>query len=70
MTKKTLHRTTGEHYESACGLSLQREHGQTPNGNSLSGRWVLRNHGAFVDFDQYRNDLAERHNFEVGEQAG
>jgi hypothetical protein len=39
---------------------MAREYGETPNGNKLGGRWVLRIAGRFVDFDQYRSDLAER----------
>lgn len=43
-------------------MSMKREYGETPNGNNLSGRWVLRDaKGIMLDFDQYRNDLAERH---------
>ena len=42
---------------------LQRETGKTPNGNQLGGRWVLRNrkNNDFIDFDQFRHDLAERY---------
>lgn len=42
-------------------LTMKREYGTTPNGNPMSGRWVVRNKaGEMVDFDQYANDLAER----------
>lgn len=48
------------------GYTLKREYGKTPNGNDLNGRWVLRNpHGVFIDFDQYRNDLIERHKLAI-----
>jgi len=30
-------------YSSECGLQIKREHGgETPNGNSFGGKWVLR----------------------------
>jgi hypothetical protein len=41
---------------------LQREYGFTPYGNPLCGKWVYSVYHNFVDFDQYRNDIAERHN--------
>lgn len=48
-------------YTSDCGYTMRREKkGTTPNGNPIGNRWVLRKEGEFVDFDQYRNDLAER----------
>ena len=48
-------------YEFDNGSTLQRENGKTPNGNKMGGKWVLRdNTGALVDFDTYRNDVAER----------
>lgn len=54
-------------YRSDCGLALQREYNtRTPNGNLMNGRWVLRNADkVFVDFDQYINDITERHNLEL-----
>jgi hypothetical protein len=46
--------------------TLRREYGKTPNGNDLNGSWVLRNPcGGFIDFDQYRNDLIERHKLTI-----
>lgn len=49
-------------FQSEDGKTLKREDGTTPNGNPMGGRWVLRDAvGALVDFDQYRNDLAERY---------
>jgi hypothetical protein len=47
-------------------FSLKREHGFTPIGNPLNGQWVLRGaNGEFLDFNQYRNDLAERHSLNL-----
>lgn len=41
--------------------TLAREYGETPNGNSLNGRWVLRDAaGTLVAFDLYRNDLLDQ----------
>lgn len=55
-----------ERYESRDGVMvIAREYGETPNGNPLNGRWVLRRNGEFVDFDKYRNDLAEHNNLEL-----
>jgi len=44
------------------GGNIKREHvGETPNGNPMGGRWVLRDVALnFVDVDCYRNDLMER----------
>lgn len=44
--------------------SIKREYGDTPNGNRINGRWVLRgSDGMWIDFDKYRSDLMERNNF-------
>jgi len=49
-------------YQSEDGVKMAREYGLTPNGNSMNGRWVLRNEkGEMVDFDKYRNDLADHY---------
>jgi hypothetical protein len=41
-------------------FTLARENGETPNGNPLNGRWVLRDaNGTMLGFEQYRNDLME-----------
>jgi hypothetical protein len=57
----TLFGVTDDEYRNNDGTVLRREHGETPNGNPLNGRWVLRNSkGLFIDFDRYRNDIAER----------
>ena len=47
--------------------SIQREWDiKTPNGNDMNGRWVLRNqYGIIIDFDQYINDLTDRHNMDI-----
>ena len=45
--------------------TIKREKGLTPNGNLINGRWVLRIDGKFEDFDQYINDLMERHNLDI-----
>jgi len=52
-----------------CGFTMQREYGETPNGNQLGGRWVLRKDGDFIDFDKYRFDLAERNNIKIDGSA-
>ena len=53
-----------EQYTSACGMTMRVEPDTlTPNGNPMGQRWVLRsNPDAYIDFDQYRHDLAERNN--------
>ena len=56
-----LHPFGPDKYATQDGWMMQREYGDTPNGNHVAGRWVLRNHlGDWVDFDKYRSDLAER----------
>lgn len=47
--------------------SVEREWAShTPNGNPMSGRWVLRNkYGIMIDFDTYVNDLADRHGLDL-----
>lgn len=56
-----------ERYLSSDGLSVARERDTlTPNGNPMAGRWALRDGaGTLVDFDQYRNDLAERNSIKL-----
>lgn len=54
-------------YTSSEGYILQREFGNTPNGNPICGRWVFRSpSGAWIDVDQYRFDLASRHGLVLG----
>ena len=43
-------------------FEIKREFGTTPNGNNMNGRWVLRENGKLLDFDQYRYDLMDRNN--------
>lgn len=53
-------------YESEEGFVMQREDGFTPNGNPFADRWVLRGpQGKYVDHDQYRTDLADRHDISL-----
>jgi len=56
-----------DHYVSKCGLRLKREkYTRTPNGNLMANRWALRGYDfSLIDFDQYRNDIAERHNLNL-----
>jgi len=42
-------------------FTVRREHGSTPNGNALDGKWVARDpNGIWIDFDKYRFDLFDR----------
>jgi hypothetical protein len=46
--------------------TLKREYGDTPWGNKLNGRWVLRElNGEWVDCDRFRYDLAEKHSVKL-----
>lgn len=48
------------------GYRMQREYGETPNGNLIAGRWVLRGPECqWIDVDQYRHDLLARNGFEA-----
>lgn len=50
-------------YTCQGGGQVRREHGRTPNGSPMGGRWVYRDAtGGLVDFDQYLNDIMERNN--------
>lgn len=54
------------YYLSEGAGTVKREYGLTPNGNAICGNWVYRNEaGVFIDFDQYRHDLFERHNIRM-----
>lgn len=56
-----------DQYISESGYTLAREQGLTPNGNCMNGKWVLRSpSGEMLDFDRFRNDIAERHNLTLG----
>lgn len=60
----------GNEYKSEEGCTVKREYGKTPNGNDFNGNWVYRDiKGTLIDFDQYRNDLAERNNIELMENT-
>jgi hypothetical protein len=64
MTKLLKASGNNDEFLSEDGYVMSREFGKTPSGNELRGRWVLRNaDGAWVDFDQYRSDLAQRNGF-------
>lgn len=64
--KIAMARTNDDRYEADNGFVLAREYGKTPNGNPMGGRWVLRDDKRnMVDFDQYSNDIAERHNLRL-----
>ena len=55
-----------QYYLSDDGHTMRREYSKTPGGNLLNGRWVLRApDGTWIDFDQHRFDLAERHGFSI-----
>lgn len=61
--KITLTKIDEASFLASDGRAMKRENGETPNGNPLGGRWVLRSpQGDFIDFDQYLHDLAERNN--------
>jgi hypothetical protein len=52
-------------YNSDCGYSMRREKG-SHEGIPFNNRWVLRDSsGKYIDHDQYRNDLTERHNMKT-----
>jgi len=58
---RKLIKVADQKYVSEDFWMMRREWGDTPNGNPLGGRWVLRDEkGNWIDFDQYSNDLAER----------
>lgn len=47
-------------------FTLAREFGTIPSGKKLNGQWVLRKiNGEYVDFDTYRNDIAEQYDLEL-----
>lgn len=49
-------------YRAGNGFTARREGGESPNGNPVAQRWVLRDPtGAWVDFNQYRHDLFAHH---------
>lgn len=46
---------------------LRREYGETPNGNPIGGRWVLRESetGEWVDMSTHRHDLASQYDLRL-----
>lgn len=59
-----MRQTSEGSYLGDAGYRMQREYGLTPNGNDLGGFWVLRGpRGEWIDYDQYRFDLLQRHGF-------
>lgn len=54
-------------YTSKDGWTLKREiDTKTPNGNTMGGRWALRNaDGDLYEFGAYRNDIAEMHDLRL-----
>jgi len=62
-----LHKITENLYEAEDGTKIAREFDTiTPNGNKLTGEWVLRDPlGRYVDFNNFRYDLAQAHNLEL-----
>jgi hypothetical protein len=63
--KDTMNEVGLDSYATASGFTMAREQNTlTPNGNPVSGRWVLRSpDGSYIDCDQYQHDLIERHGF-------
>jgi len=48
--------------------TMKREYGETPNGNDMAGRWVLRDEdNEIVDFNKYRNDIIDAYNLTIKE---
>ncbi|GAA0432553.1 putative molybdenum carrier protein [Massilia aurea] len=69
--KRVMQRLSDGEFRAADGsLSMKREFCETPQGNPMAGRWVVRDStGTLVDFDQYANDLAERHGLALFDQG-
>jgi len=62
--ERKMRQTSEDNYIGDGGYRMQREDGQTPNGNSIGRRWVLRGpEGEWIDCGQYRHDLLARHGF-------
>lgn len=48
------------------GTTLKREYGETPRGNPMNGRWVLRGPGGeLIDFDRSLNDLVSHYDLNL-----
>ena len=68
--RRTLIKYSHEKYASADYWNLRREYGETPNGNPIDGKWVLRNDkGEWIDFGTYRNDIADRNDLILDESG-
>ena len=66
LVRSMIETDENKRYASEDHWTMTREYGETPNGNPINGRWVLRDHrGWWVDFDKYSNDLAERNNLKL-----
>jgi hypothetical protein len=47
-------------------VGIKREYGKSPNGNDLSGAWVLRGlNKEWIDHDFFLYDLLERNNLKI-----
>lgn len=56
----------GDMYVFKDNSTLRREEGETPNGNQINRFWVYRDsNGAWIDYDQYRHDIAARYNLNL-----
>ncbi len=62
---KTLVEVELEHFRSAEGHHFRLEDaGFSPGGTPFGGCWVLRDKDfRYIDHDQFRHDLMERHGF-------
>lgn len=66
MKKQLIKITEDQLYKSDDGYVMSREYGEKPNGCLIGGNWVLRGPtGEYLDSDQYRHDLIERHNLTI-----
>lgn len=64
--KKTIIPKSFDYMYSGEGYIMKREYGESPSGGLFRGRWVLRdNNNNIIDFDPYRNNIAERNNIEL-----
>lgn len=56
-----------EWYESNCGLTLKREHGElAPGGLYVKGQWVLRdNMDIVMDWGSFRDEIEDKNNLDL-----
>lgn len=55
-----------ERYVSDDGYKIEREYGNSPLGMPFNGVWVYRDMGGeFIDYSQWRNDLAEKYGIKL-----